>query len=124
MQELAAAFRDPAMHQHLKVVYRFKDKEQVELLARVMRVWDEDGVPDPSAIDFGEFIIKVSCAYAHGCAGIQLLPVVRPVLQWSVSQAQPTRLTACAKTWDECAGVLCIHLMPALETKHSSASYA
>lgn len=29
------------------------------MLSRVMRKWDEDGVPDPDAIAFGEFILKV-----------------------------------------------------------------
>jgi hypothetical protein len=29
------------------------------MLARVMRKWDEDGVADPDATAFGEFILKV-----------------------------------------------------------------
>ena len=33
---------------------------QVEMLSRVMRKWDEDGVPDPESIAFGEFILRVS----------------------------------------------------------------
>lgn len=44
----------------LKAVYRFKDVKQVSLLCRGMRQWDEDGVPDPAAADFGEFMLKVS----------------------------------------------------------------
>ncbi len=66
-QALAAAFKDPTIHSHLKDAYRFKDKEEVELLARVMRVWDEDGLPDPQAIAFGEFIIKVRL---HGSSAL------------------------------------------------------
>lgn len=27
-----------------------------------MRKWDEDGMPDPDAVAFGEFIIKVRAA--------------------------------------------------------------
>lgn len=44
----------------LKTVYRFKDEKQVSILLRDMRVWDEDGVPDPGAAEFGEFVLKVS----------------------------------------------------------------
>lgn len=29
------------------------------MLTRAMRVWDEDGIPDPDAVAFGEFILKV-----------------------------------------------------------------
>jgi hypothetical protein len=29
------------------------------MLSRVMRKWDEDGVPDPDAAALGEFILKV-----------------------------------------------------------------
>jgi hypothetical protein len=29
------------------------------MLSRVMRKWDEDGVPDQDAVAFGEFIVKV-----------------------------------------------------------------
>ena len=44
----------------LKAVYRFKAVRQVSLLCRAMRKWDEDGVPDKAASEFGEFILKVS----------------------------------------------------------------
>jgi hypothetical protein len=43
----------------LKMVHRFKDEKQVSILLREMRVWDEDGVPDPEAAEFGEFVLKV-----------------------------------------------------------------
>jgi hypothetical protein len=46
----------------LKAVYRWKDVEQVSLVLREMRVWDEDGVPDLAAAEFGEFVIKVRAA--------------------------------------------------------------
>jgi hypothetical protein len=46
----------------LKTVYRFKDEKQVSILLRDMRFWDEDGVPDPQAAEFGEFVLKVSPA--------------------------------------------------------------
>jgi hypothetical protein len=46
----------------LKTVYRWKDVEQVSLVLREMRVWDEDGVPDLAAAEFGEFVIKVRAA--------------------------------------------------------------
>jgi hypothetical protein len=32
---------------------------QVEVLSRVMRKWDDDGVPDEEASNLGEFIYKV-----------------------------------------------------------------
>jgi hypothetical protein len=44
----------------LKKVYRFRDVRQVSLLCREMRRWDEDGIPDPEASQFGEFVIKVT----------------------------------------------------------------
>ncbi len=50
---------DPSIREHPRDAYRFKSREQVELLARVMRKWDEDDVPDPAAVAFGEFIVKV-----------------------------------------------------------------
>lgn len=43
----------------LKAVYRWRDVRQISVVARGMRVWDEDGMPDPDAADFGEFILKV-----------------------------------------------------------------
>jgi hypothetical protein len=43
----------------LKAVYRWRDVRQISVVARGMRVWDEDGVPDADAADFGEFILKV-----------------------------------------------------------------
>jgi hypothetical protein len=43
----------------LKMVYRFRDEKQVSILLRDMRVWDEDGVPDPEAAEYGEFVLKV-----------------------------------------------------------------
>lgn len=56
---LTAAAQDPDIHDHMKDAYRFGSKGHVELLCRVMRKWDDDDVPDPDALDFGEFIIKV-----------------------------------------------------------------
>jgi hypothetical protein len=43
----------------LRAVHRWRDVRQVSVVARGMRVWDEDGVPDPDAADFGEFVLKV-----------------------------------------------------------------
>jgi hypothetical protein len=48
-----------SMMKDLKAVHRWKDVEQVSLVLREMRVWDEDGVPDPQAAEFGEFVLKV-----------------------------------------------------------------
>jgi hypothetical protein len=45
----------------LKAVHRWRDVRQVSLVLREMRVWDEDGVPDPQAAEFGEFVLKVGC---------------------------------------------------------------
>jgi hypothetical protein len=50
----------------LKTVYRFRDEKQVSLLLRDMRVWDEDGVPDPQAAEFGEFVLKVRVCSTTG----------------------------------------------------------
>jgi len=38
---------------------RFKDVEEVEVLARIMRKWDLDGEPVPEAAMVGEFVMKV-----------------------------------------------------------------
>lgn len=51
----------------LRGVYRFRDVRQVSLLARDMRVWDEDGVPDPTAAEYGEFVLKVRPWSPLGC---------------------------------------------------------
>eukprot|EP00878_Enallax_costatus_P044133 GHUV01052382.1.p1 GENE.GHUV01052382.1~~GHUV01052382.1.p1 ORF type:complete len:112 (+),score=28.73 GHUV01052382.1:142-477(+) len=44
----------------LRKVYRFKDVTQLSVLCREMRKWDEDGVPDPAAVQYGEFVLKVT----------------------------------------------------------------
>lgn len=38
---------------------RFSSIEEVEVLARVARQWDEDGQPEAHALDLGELILKV-----------------------------------------------------------------
>ncbi len=43
----------------VKAAARCRPREQVELLARVMRKWDEDDMPDSAAVAFGVFIVKV-----------------------------------------------------------------
>ncbi|WIA34679.1 hypothetical protein OEZ86_012993 [Tetradesmus obliquus] len=43
----------------------------VSLVLREMRVWDEDGVPDPQAAEFGEFVLK--CAMARLPSNPELL---------------------------------------------------
>jgi hypothetical protein len=43
----------------LRAVYRWRDVRQISVVARGMRVWDEDGVPDQDSADFGEFVLKV-----------------------------------------------------------------
>lgn len=43
-----------------KMVHKWKDVRQVALVYRAMRVWDEDGVPDADALEFAEFVLKVS----------------------------------------------------------------
>lgn len=43
----------------LKTVYRWRDVRQLSLICRDMRLWDEDGVADPEAAQFGEFVLKV-----------------------------------------------------------------
>ncbi|WIA20263.1 hypothetical protein OEZ85_006098 [Tetradesmus obliquus] len=50
----------------LKAVYRWRDVRQISVVARGMRVWDEDGVPDPDAADFGEFVLKSGMARLPG----------------------------------------------------------
>lgn len=32
---------------------------QASWVYREMRQWDEDGVPDPEAVEFGHFVLKV-----------------------------------------------------------------
>jgi hypothetical protein len=59
------------------------------MLARVMRKWDEDGVPDPDATAFGEFVLKASL----GCASNQ--GVSSGGVCWTVL-GQPTRTVMCA----------------------------
>jgi hypothetical protein len=38
--------------------------EEVEIVARVCRKWDEDGIPDQEASDLGELILKVGDGWA------------------------------------------------------------
>eukprot|EP00775_Hariotina_reticulata_P009112 gene9112-9281_t len=62
LKTLQAAFEEDSSI-ILKDVYKFKDAYQAEFLMRVMRKWDEDGVPDAASGQFGEFILK--CAMAR-----------------------------------------------------------
>ncbi|KAI8467685.1 MAG: hypothetical protein J3K34DRAFT_523567 [Monoraphidium minutum] len=62
LADLAAAKDDPESQRNLAKVYRFRNPGQVEILARVMRKWDDDGVPDEEAGALGEFIIKCGMA--------------------------------------------------------------
>lgn len=48
-----------------KRVHRFSDEKDVEVVARVGRVWDEDGNVDHQALDLAEVILR---------AGIQQFP--------------------------------------------------
>ncbi|GBF92718.1 hypothetical protein Rsub_05087, partial [Raphidocelis subcapitata] len=63
LKKLREVFDNSADLTELKGVYRFKDPAQVQMLFRVMRRWDEDGVPEPDATAFGEFILK--CGHAR-----------------------------------------------------------
>lgn len=53
---------------------------QVEMLSRVMRKWDADGIPDPEDAAFGEFIIKVCPLIQPGWDGRQPGPRVVPLM--------------------------------------------
>jgi hypothetical protein len=46
-------------HAHRPVPRRFTSREEVEILARAMRQWDDDEVVLESAADLGERILKV-----------------------------------------------------------------
>jgi hypothetical protein len=61
----ASSSADLTARTDLRTVHRFKDEKQVSLLLRDMRVWDEDGVPDPGAAEFGEFVLKVGMMLWH-----------------------------------------------------------
>jgi len=56
---LRAAKEDPEAQRNLRNVVRFQGTSQVEVLARVMRRWDDDGQPDEAACALGEFVYKV-----------------------------------------------------------------
>jgi hypothetical protein len=43
----------------LRAAYRWRDVRQISVVAHDMRVWDEDGVHEQDAADFGEFVVKV-----------------------------------------------------------------
>lgn len=51
--------------QKSRLLYKFSSDTDVEVISRVLRVWDEDKVPDPLALDLGEVILK---------SGIQQFP--------------------------------------------------
>lgn len=55
----AAAWEDLDAPEKLRKVYRFRDVRQVLLSCRDMRKWDDEGVPDPEAVAFGVFVLKV-----------------------------------------------------------------
>ncbi|KXZ42959.1 hypothetical protein GPECTOR_109g202 [Gonium pectorale] len=61
----AQKFKDVAPGTKLSKVHKFKNEEEVERLARVMRVFDSDGLADLDAAALGEAIIK---------AGMQAFP--------------------------------------------------
>lgn len=41
-----------------RTIFKFVSETDVEVVSRVMRVWDEDLIPDPAALDLGELVIK------------------------------------------------------------------
>jgi hypothetical protein len=47
-------------------IFKFASETDVEVASRVMRVWDEDNIPDPAALDLGELVIK---------GGLQQFPI-------------------------------------------------
>ncbi|KIY98673.1 hypothetical protein MNEG_9288 [Monoraphidium neglectum] len=62
LKVLRAAKDDPEALRNLGKVYRFSSTTEVEILARVMRKWDEDGQPDEEACALGEFTCKCGLA--------------------------------------------------------------
>jgi len=47
-----------------KSIHRFMSEFDVEIASRIGRVWDEDGVPDPTALELAENVLKVGCIIA------------------------------------------------------------
>ncbi|GAX73194.1 hypothetical protein CEUSTIGMA_g647.t1 [Chlamydomonas eustigma] len=63
--KIGLRFRNLDPNQKSKKLYKFSSDTDVEVISRVLRVWDDDHIPDPDALALGETIIK---------AGIEQFP--------------------------------------------------
>ncbi|KAI8474715.1 MAG: hypothetical protein J3K34DRAFT_518018 [Monoraphidium minutum] len=97
LEHLAEAFKGAERLQDFKTVYRFRDYEQVEMLSRVMRKWDEDGVPDPEAVAFGEFIMKCGAARFPNNAALMIATANMHIVARHDGQAARTQLQLAVK---------------------------
>ncbi|KAF8055488.1 tmcC [Scenedesmus sp. PABB004] len=81
----------------LRDVYRFKDVWEAEFLLRVMRKWDEDGVPDPDTTALGAFILRCAMARLPGSATLLTLQSNFIIETRKDGQAARTQLQLAAK---------------------------
>ncbi|KIY92722.1 hypothetical protein MNEG_15241, partial [Monoraphidium neglectum] len=98
LPHLREAYDDSAAVKDLRAVYRFKDVAQVEMLSRVMRKWDEDGVPDQDAVAFGEFIVKCGMARFPNNATLLINTANIHIVARHDGQAARTQLQLAVKT--------------------------
>jgi hypothetical protein len=97
LARLREAFADAASVTDYKSVYRFRDQTQAELLLRAMRAWDDDGVPDPGAAAFGDFIMKCALARFPGSAALLVTAANVQLIARKDGQAARTSLQLAAK---------------------------
>lgn len=86
-------------------------RPQVEMLSRVMRKWDEDGIPGPEDAAFGEFIVKVG-----GCGGGGLLDAASSPSALPCRRCQQPNCPAGKARRDDPRAATHTHMLPPLRT--------
>ncbi len=54
-----------------RLIHRFLTEFDVEVASRIGRVWDEEGVPDPTSLDLAEDVLKARVTAERSAAGLQ-----------------------------------------------------
>lgn len=72
-------FKVPQPGVRPRLIHHFRSDYAVEVAARVGRVFDEDGITDPTALDIAENVLKVCCACCANCSAHPKWAHVQPV---------------------------------------------
>lgn len=92
--------------QGLNAVHRWRDAQQVSFILRDMRVWDEDGAPDPQAAEFGEFVIKVRTCCSSVCKHTMAFKCDMYYCRQQLCHLDVCCCCSCSVRWHACLATL------------------